>query len=285
MLPRFLWQYEKEDNRPVLKEHVQKKNLQVHGKPGPAPVHEGSLLKNQKLGLKNLYFPIISIGGLIFLILIVYTLKSSSINYPQNYIISLIFIFICLAGMSAALYPSRCTEVSSFKKGELSDEPVNSADKPGFRGHHPECETFKGHTFTLLGKKLCAGCSGLFAGAFFAVIGTLIYQLHGFGDYSYYLFWAGSLMVLASLLQLTLLDVNINWLKFVFNFILVFGSFLILAGINGINGNVMVRAYFLVLVLIWILTRISASESNHAGICSECISKTSCVYRDHDPLN
>jgi hypothetical protein len=237
-------------------------------------------LKTIKHGLKNLYFPLISIGGLLFLILIVYNSKSSTIGPIQN-ITSLIFILICLAGMFAAYYPTRCTEVSSFKSGELSNEPVNNGGKPGFSGHHPQCETFKGHTFTLFGKKLCAGCSGLFSGAFFAVVGTIIYQLHGFGDHGPILFWAGFLMVLVSLLQISLLDVNINWLKFVFNFILVFGSFLILVGIGEMNRGVLVYAYFLVLVFIWILTRISTSETNHAGICSGCPSKTSCVYSDN----
>jgi hypothetical protein len=227
---------------------------------------------------KKLYFPLISILGLIFLIFMVYNSKNVPTTYQSHDITLFIFIFICLAGMIAALYPSRCAEVSSFKKKEFSKETSDDPSQKLFSGHHPECESFTNHTFKLFGKKLCAGCSGLFSGAFFAVAGTLIYYVYGIGSYGTLAYWTGTFMVLASLVELSFLNLNINWLKYLFNFILVFGSFLILVGINTINGGVLIDAYFLILVLIWIMTRIWISEGNHDAVCDECQIST-CNYR------
>jgi len=278
VLQRFLWKYEKKDYRFVFQEHVQKKNLQVHGRSGTSTVHEGSLLKTRTNTTKNLYFPMISILGIIFLIFMIYYSKNIYTTTQSRNITLLLFIFICLAGMIAALYPSRCKELSSFNKKQLSKDTIDYSAKPMFSGHHPECDVFNNHTFKLLGKKLCAGCSGLFSGAFFAVAGTLIYYFNGIGIYGPLAFWTGTFMVLASLVQLSFLNLNKNWLKFVFNFVLVFGSFLIIVGINEINGGVLIDAYFLLLVIIWIMTRIWISEDNHATICYEC-QKSTCNYR------
>jgi hypothetical protein len=220
----------------------------------------------------------ISILGLIFLIFIIYYSKNIYTIPQSRDITFLLFIFICLAGMIAALYPSRCKEFSSFKKKEFSNETSDYSVKTIFSGHHPECDAFNNHTFKLLGKKLCAGCSGLFSGAFFAIAGTLIYYFNGIGIYGLLAFWTGTFMVLASLVQLSFLNLEKNWLKFVFNFILVFGSFLILVGINEINGGVLIDAYFLLLVIIWIMTRIRISEDNHFVICDEC-QKSTCNYK------
>lgn len=233
-----------------------------------------------------MYFLSISIAGLLILFFLVIFANNSKIVYPyQNPLILSIFILICILGMLAALSPSGCSRLFEFKSDQNSDfkKNFNNDDrfKREFKGHHPECDTFKNHTYSLMGKKYCAGCSGLFLGAIIAIIGTLIYYFYGI-PYNYtgsMIFLTGFLLVLISLFQNYLFYMNVNLLKFFFNLILVLGSFLILVGITELKSNIFIQSYFLVLVLIWILSRISRSERNHSKICSECGNESKCFYR------
>ena len=149
------------------------------------------------------------------------------------------------------------------------------------RSHHPDCDNFKPHTYTLMGKKYCAGCTGLFIGALIAVIGTGIYYFYiiSFGTGGELIFFMGFVSVLVALLQNFFWKINLNIGKFFFNLILVIGSFLLLVSINEMNEGLFVHLYFLVLVTIFILARISSSEKNHTIICDECRVGSSCIYR------
>ncbi len=195
-------------------------------------------------------------------------------------------------GMVAAVSPTRCMGLLRIKKHIPNNYPdENSANssvdmesvkkcKKELRGHHPECDNFKNHTFTLMGKKYCAGCSGLFTGALIAVIGTITYYLYGIPLSGVYLiFVLGFLCVLVALLQSFLLNINFNAVKFIFNLILVVGAFMILISLTEITGSIFIQFYFLLLVFIWILARITNSEKKHADICEKCEGNPSSSYR------
>ena len=206
--------------------------------------------------------------------------------YPHQYQLFLsIFIFICILGMLAALSPSRCSQLSKFKSDRNSDLKIkfedNNSSKIEFKGHHPECDNFKTHTYNLMGNKYCAGCSGLFLGALIAAIGTLIYYFYPFQDENIgrIIFLTGFLFVLISLLENFLFNLNINLLKFLFNLTLVLGSFMLLIGITELKSSLFIQYFFIVLILIWILARISSSERNHSKICNECGNESNCIYR------
>ena len=122
-----------------------------------------------------------------------------------------------------------------------------------------------------MGKKYCAGCIGLFTCALIAVIGTITYYLYGIPlSYAYLIFLLGFLCVLVALIQSFLLNINFNAAKFIFNLILVLGAFLMLIGLIEITGSIFIQFYFLLLVFIWILARITNSEKKHADICEKC---------------
>lgn len=236
--------------------------------------------KYKKISFKNLYFSSISILGLLILtLLVLYTPSSKNFYYFQEQTISSIFILICILGMIAALQPSRCSALSNFKK------PANiNPEDDGYqslRSHHPDCDNFKPHTYTLMGKKYCAGCTGLFTGALIAVIGTGIYSFYivSFGTGGELIFFVGFVSVLVALLQNFFWKINLNIGKFFFNLMLVLGSFLLLVSINEMNEGLFVHLYFLVLVTIFIMARISSSEKNHTIICDECLVGSSCIYR------
>jgi hypothetical protein len=195
-------------------------------------------------------------------------------------------------GMLAAVYPSQCINLFNFKKDFKNQRPQNrlkiesKINMVVYEGHHPDCGKFNSHVFILKGKKYCAGCVGLFLGGLIAVIGILIYY---FGYYSGYLrgvngqilFFIGFFAVLLSLFQLIFINSNNNVVKFSSNLLLVLGSLLILIGINAIRGNMALEIFFLVLTLLWVLTRIRISQNNHRITCLEC-GQTSTCHQQND---
>lgn len=185
--------------------------------------------------------------------------------------------------MVAAISPSTCNGL--FKRQQKFSPNTNDFRfdlfKNKFEGHHPDCDNFKTHTFSLNGTKYCAGCTGLFIGALIAVIGTIIYNFYGISD-AYdgrLIFLIGFITLSVYLFQDLLLDINLNLAKFFFNMILVLGSFMIFIGINELNSNIFIQLFFMVLVFIWILGRIASSEKKHNEICDKCTTKSYCNYR------
>jgi len=241
----------------------------------------------KKIYIENIYYSLISISGLFLLILLVLYSPNPKISYYfQKQLILSVFVLICILGMVAAVSPSRCAEFLSLRHYQKSDHKSNKIEKRSnfgkkFKGHHPECDNFKTHTFSLMEKKYCAGCSGLFIGALIAVIGTIIYYFYGISDVidGRLIFFIGFTSVLVYLLKDVLLDINLNFAKFLFNMILVLGSFLILIGIIELNSSIFIQLFFMVLVFIWILGRITSSEKNHYEVCNKCSTKSSCIYR------
>jgi hypothetical protein len=186
--------------------------------------------------------------------------------------------------MVAAISPSRCIELSSLKKGQNykgSDvKCYEISNKKRFRGHHPDCEKFSTHTYTVRGRKYCAGCSGLFIGAVIGIMGTIIFYIFGLSDENILIiFYMGILLVVLSLLQNILFKVENNITKFFMNLILVIGSLFILIGTVKLNNSLFIQVYFLLLVIIWILLRISSSERNHNMICDNCGAGFHCDYK------
>jgi len=243
--------------------------------------------EHKKIYIENLYYSLISIFGLLLLVLLIFYAPNPKILYYfQRQLILSIFFLICILGMVAAVSPSRCTAFLSLKQFQKTDHKSNRIEKSSnfgntFKGHHPECDNFKTHTFSLMRKKYCAGCSGLFIGALIAVIGTIIYYFYGISDGidGRLIFFIGFTSVLVYLLQDLLLDINFNFAKFLFNMILVLGSFMILIGIIELNNSIFIQLFFMMLVFNWIFGRIASSEKKHYEVCNECRIKSSCTYR------
>lgn len=240
----------------------------------------------KKNNINNTYFSLISIAGLILLLVLVYYSPNTNIVYSnQKQLILSVFIVICSLGMVAAVSPSRCSGFISPKKFQkpkkIGNEKENVTEniKIKFKGHHPKCNDFNNHRYSLLGRTYCAGCSGLFIGAFISVIGTVIYYFYGIDGVGSLIFFIGFIAVLIYLLQDLLLNIDLNIMKFFLNMILVLGSFMLLIGIIELNNSISVQLFFLVLVFIWILARITSSEKKHYKICSECSKGSYCIYR------
>lgn len=234
-------------------------------------------LRKNNYSTQNILLILFSFLGLFFLVSMYLWSPQSTTYYPlQKSLILLLFIVICLLGMLAAIYPSKCKTLMKFQND--SKQKTIDEDNIRFEGHHPDCGKFSSHTLNINGKKYCPGCLGLFTGAFIAIVGILIYYFLGYPFiYGKISFWIGIAVVFSVLLLIVFLNLE-KKLKFISNMALVMGSFLILLGLDSVKGNLIIELYFLILVIFWILTRIVVSETNHEIICRDCLKKSICVY-------
>jgi hypothetical protein len=264
--------------------------------------------RENNFNTKNIFLILISFSGLFFLVAMYLWSPQSTAPSTTHYslnetIILFLFLLICILGIFAALYPSKCKTLLKFQndskqktsQGNIQSEQKTSQDnmqskqktmKQGniqFEGHHPDCGKFSSHTLTINGKKYCPGCFGLSVGATIAIVGLLVYYFVGYSLMGYtsiygeISFWIGVFTVFASLLLIIFLKVGIK-MKFISNMALVTGSFLVLVGLDIVKGNLITELYFLILVIFWILTRIAISETSHETICQDCLKKSFCVY-------
>lgn len=186
-----------------------------------------------------------------------------STSYPNQSILDLIFLAICVLGIIAGLAPNFCNL-------RISGEMRN---KDGAIGHHPNCGNFQNHTIQVRGNFYCAGCSGLVLGAIFAILGLLT-QFKPLNDSVG--FWFGALIVSLGLAQ-HLIDLGSGWVHFWLNFGFVAGVWFMFESIKSMGVSFYISIYFLSVTVFWIFARIRSSQWVHVGICDEC--DENCVDR------
>jgi hypothetical protein len=229
------------------------------------------------------FFLVTSLVGLCLLAAMVFTIPPSETHLSwQGPIVGSLFVLICLSGIVAGISPSTCsgliksatrdgrqTALTSSKQSEVKES----------KGHHPDCGRFSTHTFQFRGRTYCAGCTGLIVGAVASIFGTIGYltlrpQFEGIGGM---LFWLGFLGVALGLLQHNLPIVERSYTHLLLNVVFVFGAFLLLVGMMEMGSSLIIEAYFLVLALYWILTRVMLSQEEHQKTCDEC-GRTACGF-------
>jgi hypothetical protein len=219
----------------------------------------------------------IPILSLALLAVLTFGVSTISIILPQqNLLMGSIFVAVCIFGIVAAIYPSRCSGAMRFYKGKEVSPQVKGADTArsgeGFAGHHPACCGFSSHVFRLGNKVFCAGCTGLIAGAVASIAGGIPYILLGFniGGGAAPIFWVGVIGVACGLLPHSLLDLGRAFMRLLLNFVFVFGAFLIFVGIINITSNAAIVLFLLALIVYWIYARIALSRQEHRRICANC---------------
>ena len=186
-------------------------------------------------------------------------------------LIGSIFISICIFGSLATLLPTQCSKLLKNKKRNNNSKPdplFLHSNSFVMKGHHPSCENFAFHTFSIKSKVFCAACSGLFVGGLVTMIGSFFYFLvnwiaveNGILFVIFGTFGVGFGLVqhwFKSLIRLSL------------NFVFVLGSFFILIGIDEIIQSLIIDLFVISLILFWLFTRISLSHWDHERICSNC---------------
>jgi hypothetical protein len=190
------------------------------------------------------------------LIVVSYVVLMAKPTYPaQTFHLRAVFALICGLGIIAGLFPA----VLSFSRAERRDGE-------GVSGHHPDCGRFNGHTVNLLGKKRCAGCTGLVIGASASLIGLAL-GTRGLGVEA--AFWGGVILVGLGLAQ-HFIDLGNEWVHLVLNIFFVVGAWLMFESVQALGLGVDIQVYFLSMTVFWIWARIRASQWDHVGVCSRC---------------
>jgi len=223
------------------------------------------------------YFLATSLFGLCVAAALTFNSPAFLLDLPhRKRVVGLLFASMCLLGILAGVFPSRCSRILDHKSSSLSPSrrlQVASEMKPiEFKGHHPDCGGFSAHVFNWGERTYCAGCTGLVLGATASFLGAILYFFAGLrlGQVSYFVFWAGFVGVACGLLQYHVFNFGGSLVHLSLNFIFVFGFLLLLVGADAIARNFAVDLYLLTLCVFWVFTRVMFSRQEHERICSRC---------------
>lgn len=224
------------------------------------------------------WLQILSLIGLSLIPLIVIRTMTDPLGLvSQPQFVGSIFIIICLLGAIAGVRPSsfsRSVSRKSMQEEEDSQELGVPQEKPALRGHHYSCDEFSDHVLRIDNNVFCAGCTGLTTGAVISILGSLVYFFLGFTFLDeLVVFWVGFSGVLLGLVQhqiYRILSIRSGFFRFALNVFFVVGAFLVLVGADRITGDLTVDIYILCVILLWIITRILMSKSEHERICKRC---------------
>jgi hypothetical protein len=227
--------------------------------------------KSERPKLILLFFVGVSIFGLLTtLMLALYTPKTRE-NLPwRKPLVGSIFLLICASGIMAGFFPEKCSGTFGLhgKKKLASSHDENPKLHVAMRGHHPDCGRFSSHVVQMDSHTLCAACTGLILGAILALIGATFYFFGTWhtGETGFPAVVAGVIGVLLGFLQLKLE----GFIRLLLNVVFVLGAFLTLVGIDQLAENLWADIFLIVLIIFWILTRITLSQWDHWRTCQNC---------------
>jgi hypothetical protein len=209
-----------------------------------------------------------SIAGLVLIDVLV--LQSNSLLFQisvRQSLVGVLFSVICLLGVAAVFYPTKCRE--TFQR---TQNPLSQVGKPSspirIRGHHPDCQNFAGNRIRLGQRELCAACSGLLLGAIIAWVSAVLQFFVGLSVVwaSLWFLMLGEVGMVLGLAQIKFAGVA----KVVVNVVFVVGSFVTLAEADVLGGSLLVDAYVLGLIVFLLWLRILLSERNNRRTCQTC---------------
>ncbi|UCE74668.1 MAG: hypothetical protein JSV56_02925 [Methanomassiliicoccales archaeon] len=183
------------------------------------------------------------------------------------------FIFCCLFGISLALNPGWTARLSErggqkVKKQHETDKTIKR------RGHHPDCEGFKGHTFHTKRKTLCAGCTGLALGAVISMFLTVIYialPIELSKAFNLILIMLGLICITFNYIMI-IGPLKNSFLHLISNIFLVVGFFFVIIGVFQVSRSLFFGIIGVIISFLWLDTRIRLSSWRHIKICENCSS-------------
>ena len=214
-----------------------------------------------------------SIVGVTLINVLVLQSNIEQIQVPaRNSLVGGLYSLICLLGIGAVLYPAKCRGL--FQRMQ---NPLFQADKPSsslpISGHHPDCQNFEKNRIKVGARGLCAACSGLLIGGIIALIGVILQFFVGLSLVweSIWLLMLGEVGMVLGLAQIKFAGIA----KVIVNMFFVVSSFLTLAEVDILGGNILVDVYMLGLIAFLLWLRILLSEWNNQRTCQMC---RSCFY-------
>jgi uncharacterized membrane protein len=220
----------------------------------------------------------VSIFGLIIALMLTLYPTAIQENLPwRKPLIGSIFTLICISGITAVFFPEKCSE--SFHSHKTERPTISKAGNRGFqgtsvalKGHHPDCGRFSMHTVRVNTHVFCAACTGLFLGALVSVLGATLYFFGGWRieEASFPAVFFGIAGVILGFLQLEFG----GFVRLMLNACFVFGTFLVLAGVDELRQSLFADLFMMALIVFWLFSRIALSQWDHGRICQDC--KSSC---------
>jgi len=199
-------------------------------------------------------------------------------------LIGSVFGLICFLGIIAVFFPGHCSTIFHAKNTENRNQAALSEGNTAFHksssifglkithGHHPSCEGFVAHEFQIGKKTFCTACMGLLLGAIIALFGVAAYFFNGLdiGENSSLFLVSGVLSVGLGLFQYIFFDIQWRLIRFLLNTFFIFGTFLVLAGIDAAANGLILDLFVIFLSVFWLFTRILLSKHVHNEICQTC---------------
>lgn len=182
-------------------------------------------------------------------------------------IVSAVYSVICVSGIVAVFYPSKCRMM--FQNPNVSlNLKEQSSTKLQVKGHHPDCEKFSGNRVVIKGSVLCAACSGLLIGAIASIFGAILFSLNFFdlGTGSVWVLVTGEVLMLAGLAQIKVK----GYMKTFVNALFVVGSLFMLIAVDFAAQSWIVDGFVLGLIVFLLCFRIMLSQWNNRRVCVEC---------------
>lgn len=225
----------------------------------------------------KLYLSLSLVGLLLAAMLVYFGPRMPGSTPWRKPLVGAAFGIVCVLGISAGIFPSKCSSTFHFRRGERNNDrksipqPENSQTLL-FQGHHPNCGNFGPHIFRVGNSILCAGCVGLVSGAAVSTVGAALYFLGGVScsPGCSLVFWIGFVGAFCGLLQYQLFSWGRSSVHLFINAFFVFGVFLLLVGVDAIAESLLFDLYLVALSLFWVYTRIILSQFDHRRICAAC---------------
>jgi len=185
--------------------------------------------------------------------------------------IAIVFILCCIVGISFTIHPNWIRRY--FPKVKNEEKNTRSSKERSFRGHHPECLTFRNHTIQWNEKSWCAGCLGLLIGLYMSIVSMLLYIIADFQ--------------LTRMMSLLLLVLGLSIVPAVYieilyrsryaivhvfiNSLMPVSFFIITIAVGEITGEFIYGLFSILLCFLWLDTRIHLSKSHHRSLCRNCV--------------
>ena len=214
------------------------------------------------------FFSLFLIGSLAF-----FQSQTQSDSLWRKPLTGSIFALICILGIIAVFFPSKCSKIFHENQNKKSSDaaiPTSEKFQKSSKifglvlthGHHPECECFLHHEFKVGKKTFCVACMGLLFGALASFLGTATHFFFGWTVGENCLLWItfGILGVALGLLQYICFDVRWRFVRFCTNSFFIFGMFLLLTGIDEIANSLLLNLLLIILCIFWLSTRILLSR-------------------------
>ena len=210
---------------------------------------------------------VISLAGVLFAA--AFLLRSGPTSpASRGILVWAVFSAMCVMGAVATLFPHHCSSSVSIPSDLDESRYTVLMGVRLVHGHHPGCGKFGGHELVLKGKTLCAGCTGLFAGAIAALSTAALYFIF---DYRLPALagYVGLGFVVLGLLYNILLKQGPPFVRTALNFLFVLGFALVMVAVDGV-GDPGLGFFAIGLCTYWMFTRIQLSRWSHDRVCGAC---------------